>query len=422
MKRLFTRRNLVVVTILALTTTVMSAQDANNPWHVVAYENDKEVAFYNTEMITGIEATAQTVKIALDNGKTFSHPTATTTFGFDPRANGTGTATESITAPQWNVFYVNNRLYFSETVNDIAVYTVSGMLVAQFAGNHTGVPIHLVSGIYIVQADGKSVKFAVGANGNGGATTQLGNEAQTATYTPVPVSLRSENSIKVYLNITASNSTMSVEIPNVAKFYFTADNSIVFTLKNGNTVELADYKGAAFAIEPAPVSTSSKWDLEKTLKFGGASYGADFRENPSNHHEILVVVAVAKERVVAELVLKNSSFEVLKKEITYTNFWNIDGKLSYIQEDTSGHLTMSAQGYDNWGNLTQWFYTVQNPFRNFDQDKEKRGYFGVSPDFAYKYNNSTNVILTTIKLNYDDTLTMEFTDVFTGLKYSHLIK
>jgi len=36
--RKITRRNLVVVAILALTTTVVSAQAANKPWHVVTYD------------------------------------------------------------------------------------------------------------------------------------------------------------------------------------------------------------------------------------------------------------------------------------------------------------------------------------------------------------------------------------------------
>ncbi|MDR0743705.1 MAG: hypothetical protein LBF05_05060 [Tannerella sp.] len=55
-----------------------------------------------------------------------------------------------------------------------------------------------------------------------------------------------------------------VEIADVEKFYFTNENSIMFTLKDGNTIELTDYQSAEFTINPAPVTTSSRRDLEKT--------------------------------------------------------------------------------------------------------------------------------------------------------------
>ena len=76
------------------------------------------------------------------------------------------------------------------------------------------------------------------------------------------------STIKIYWNITAGASTIPVEIPNVEKFHFAADNSIVFTLKNGNTVEMADYKGVEFAIEPAKPATNFYPDfLAKKLSY-----------------------------------------------------------------------------------------------------------------------------------------------------------
>jgi len=48
----------------------------------------------------------------------------------------------------------------------------------------------------------------------------------------------------------------------------------VFTLTNGNTIELADYQGIEFAVEPAK-ETSSKWNMDLTMKLGGAAYGVD---------------------------------------------------------------------------------------------------------------------------------------------------
>ena len=50
MKRNFTP-GLAVFALMALMTAVVNAQDADNPWHLIAFENDVEVAFYNTGMI-----------------------------------------------------------------------------------------------------------------------------------------------------------------------------------------------------------------------------------------------------------------------------------------------------------------------------------------------------------------------------------
>ena len=237
-----------VVVMLLISITVVNAQDAQNPWHLIAFENEREVAFYNTEMIAGIEATAQNVTIVLDNGKEFTHPLALTTFGFEPRKVGTATENEDITTLQWTVRYATGMLYFSEMVSGIAVYTVNGSLVAQFAGKHSEVPVSLASGIFIVQAGSKSAKLFVGAS-NGGTITQAEINTNTSVYASASVNLQTGDAIKACWSIIANRLT-SVEIPNVEKFYFTADNSIVLTMKNGNKNEIAGYQGCVFSIEP----------------------------------------------------------------------------------------------------------------------------------------------------------------------------
>ena len=238
-------RSIFTMIMLLMTVSAVYAQDTQNPWHLLAFENEEEVAFYNTEMVTDIETTAQNVTIALDNGKKFTHPLATTTFGFDPRKEGTATTNESITNPQWTVYYANGRLHFNKTVNGIAVYTANGSMVAQFAGNYSEVSVHLTSGIYIVQAEGRGAKLAIGTSGYGNTTARAA-EIKSVNV-PVSISLRASNAIKIFWNITAGNSTTSIEIPNVEKFFFTVDNSIVFTMKNGDVNEIADYKESEFS-------------------------------------------------------------------------------------------------------------------------------------------------------------------------------
>ena len=68
MKKIFTLN--LVAALIALTTTA-AAQNANNPWHLTALENGKEIAFYNVDSIVNIELSADKVIIAL-KGKNFS--------------------------------------------------------------------------------------------------------------------------------------------------------------------------------------------------------------------------------------------------------------------------------------------------------------------------------------------------------------
>jgi hypothetical protein len=61
MRRILSLKIVTVMLLLAMTS--INAQDAQHPWHLIAFENEEEVAFYNIEMITGIEATEQDVSI-----------------------------------------------------------------------------------------------------------------------------------------------------------------------------------------------------------------------------------------------------------------------------------------------------------------------------------------------------------------------
>ncbi|MDR2146753.1 MAG: serpin family protein [Tannerella sp.] len=236
--------------LLLIAVASIKAQDAQNPWHLIAFEDGKEVAFYNTEMITGMEVTEQNVTIVLDNGKKFFHPIAAATFSFEPRAKGTATANDNITASPWTVYYANNKLHFSEKVNGIAVYAATGALVTKFDGNRTDVPVSLAPGIYIVQAGDRSAKLLVN-NNNGGAVAQSATEAKSSVHPSALVDLRADDVIREYWIITtASGSTKSIKIPEIEEFHFTANHSIVFTSKNMITTELSNYQSTEFAIEP----------------------------------------------------------------------------------------------------------------------------------------------------------------------------
>ena len=391
-------RNFFTVVMLLITVAVVNAQDAQNPWHLIALENEEEVALYNVEVITSIETTGQGIKIILDNGKEFTH-SLTTTFSFDPRKEGSATENENVVIPQWNVRYTNGKLHFSETVNRIAVYTVSGALFALFTGNHTEVSVDLPSGIYIVQAGSKSTKLAVNTNRNGGMITQPNVFTQAATYSSAPIdySLRSGNDINVYWNITASNSTMSVEIPNVQKFYFTADNSIVFLLKNGNTIELADYKGIDFSINPVPISAND-WDLERTFAIGGGVYRAEIDDVNDRFvfHEYISVIS--KTDIIIYNVSTQKETKYSRSEILNDRFFKNDFRITFA-------LRESNEWYKSFPHLSRIESTEYGDRIIYHYLNENGDHlYGSDAVSIYAFNGGTNEIPTVFEIDKDGNL------------------
>ena len=266
---------MVAILFIAKTVTLI-AQDVNTPWSLIAFENEKEVAVYNIEMIGNIEITVQNLTVALDDGAIFSHPIATTTFGFDARNQDDGSANEAFYKHKWNMQYSGGRLHFSEAVNGVAIYALNGALVVRFTGYYTEIPVNLRQGIYVVKAGGKSAKLLVDRNGYGDATAPS-TENQTLSYglqTRASGHTYAGNGIKTYWILSAGNSTLPLEMSNVERFHFKTYQSIVFTMKNGNTFELDGFQGMQFDSEPV-WATASKWNLLLTQKFGGFALGAD---------------------------------------------------------------------------------------------------------------------------------------------------
>ena len=407
MKRNFTL-GLAVFVLMALMTAVVNAQDADNPWHLIAFENDVEVAFYNTEMITGMETTAQNVTIVLDNGKTFSHPVATTTFGFDPRKEGTATANETVIVPSLNVFYANGRLHFSEPVSGISVYTMYGALVARFEGNVTEIPVNLFQGFYIVQADGKSAKLLVNNSGNGSAPAQPLLASQPVANTYNPVNLRAGN-IKIYWNITASSSTLSVEIPNVEKFHFTADNSIIFTLKNGNTIELTDYQGVEFTVEPAPTTTTSNWDLERTIAIGGCTYTM---RSAVGGLRTIVFAAVYKDGIAFQSMLMDgtdSRYQWFPNSGINSAMWD------KANENSGSRLSVFVGPIWEYG-ITYPTIFASVPHIGLTRITTGTSIYSVVESWAY--NGNTNLIPTIMVQNANGSITMSCKDI-NGVVHTH---
>jgi hypothetical protein len=403
-KKIFT----FLASIIMMSTVVVdvSAQDVVNIWHAVALVNGEEVASYNTEKITGMTVASSKVTITLDNGKEFPHPVAATNFVFELRADGTGTANEIVEVSKWSVYYANGSLHFSETASDISVYTVYGALIARFAGNHSEVPVSLSQGLYIVQAGDKSAKLPVSRNGIGGTTVQVPQASAIATRAAVdpPDIIPRAGTIRIYWNIRyGDGSVIPVEIANVESFRFTEENTIVFTLANGNTIELADYQGMEFTIEPTPVTTNSKWDLEKTLKFGGASYW--FNSNPiyEPRENFMCMAAVTTEGVIIHFFpnsVLNGDVTFPNSAITYSGFWDLDGRLTAVKFPYSDLKLCKVMPHRDAR------YADMLEYIRHDSSTGKNDYS--TDQKAYSFNGGTPSLHTIIKIDGNGGMYMKF--------------
>jgi len=399
MNTIFIFKRFVASIVMILTVTlVMNAQSTDLPWHVVVYENDGEAASHSIEIISDMEVNSEEVTFVLSNGDTYSYP-ITSTFVFEQRA-GNGTAIETVAAPQWNVYYANGNLHFTESVNNVAVYSVSGILVNKFSGKATDVQVNLANGVYILQADGKSVKLSVTNHGNGSTSARptIIETTPKATYTPAsPISLRGAAGAdyKQYWNITAGGSTMPIMISDVSSFYFTSNNTIMFTMNNGNTVELTDYNGVTFTAQP--VQTGSDWDLQRTFAIGGGSYGYDGGLGYPMEYKVEFISAISRTEIIIYDVLA-------KKETGYPS-----SSISAEFLNKAGAVLSVATQDDYWGGkqpslsyfkddlYTRRIY-FEACFPIFQFGVYERGYVGI-PVGNYDFNGGTNRISTTFEID-----------------------
>jgi hypothetical protein len=410
MKKIFTFRIWASIFMILTAAISMNAQ-TDKPWHVVVLENSKEVASHSVEIITDLQVASENVTFVLDDGRTFDYP-ITSTFTFEERT-GKGTANEVVAAPQWGVYYNGNSLHFTESVNSVAVYSVSGILIAKVSGNYTDVPVNLAKGIYIVQAGGKTVKLLVSNNGGGAAYAQpaVSETTSQASYdTPSapssPVTFRAANAAnKQYWNVHYNNTVMAIEIAQVSNFYFPSDNSVVFTLLNGNTIQLPNYQTIDFGAQPAQPTVTS-WDMNLTMLYGGAGYVMDV--GAGSVYDICVI-AVAKDYVVAEGVLKKiANVKIPQKDIIQPNFFTKN--LGYVN---SGSIYKLANYSEVIVGGVSWI-----AYNYYDEIYvDPTGATGIRAS-VFSFNGGTPIIPTTFKLNANGSLTMSFTDVKDNKAYS----
>ena len=386
MKNLFTFKKLIASIFMILTAMVMNAQTQVNPWHDVVHDaGGKEVASHSVEIITDVTVFGNEVDFLLDNGNTYSYP-ITSTFAFDQREGG-GTAIATVATPKWNVFYSENALRFTQPVNSVAVYTMSGVLIAKVSGNSTSVPVNLVKGLYIVQANGKAVKLMVTGNGSEGISIQSTVVNATSTQSTTTTTLRAATAtFKQYWNINAGDMITPIDIGTVNTFYITTNNTIVFLMKDGNTVQLTNYQGTSFSTQPT-TSQNIDWDMANTILYGGATYAWGYGGifgTPS----AITWAAVHKNGLAFHSIITDNTF-LEDKRINNSDInqklWdagnNSNSRLSAFFGSTATNYGMS---YSVSENGVQIMYLVL-----------PTGLTGSVAAAAWSFNNNTNIIPTT---------------------------
>jgi len=380
--------------ILAATLVVNAQTDQTNPWHVVVDDaNGNEVASHSIEIITDVtvSADASEVDFLLDNGTTYSYP-ITSTFYFEQRA-GNGTAIETIAAPMWNVSYTGGALHFTQQVDNVAIYAISGVLIKKFNENSTSIPVSLIEGLYIVQADGKAVKLLVNSNGNGGTSqpvtvsstvSQSTNTVQQSTSPTFNTQTfrAATATLKTYWNINAGNTITSIDIGSVNTFHITTDNVIVFSMKDGNTVELTNYQSTSFGAQPT-ASQNTDWDMARTILYGGATYAWGYSNPPA-----ITFAAVHKNGLAFHSVIIDNTFIEDKRIINS----DIDPKLWDAGNNPYSRLSASF-GYMYTG------YGMSYPETGTDSGwislMTSTGVLGEYRASDFSFNNNVYIILTT---------------------------
>jgi hypothetical protein len=266
----------------------------------------------------------------------------------------------------------------------------------------------------------------VNRNGTGGAIATPQPAAaptkQAAAYSTVTT--RAAEVFKVWMNITHGDANhiqkTPIQMDLVAYWKFTIGDfatgnfalGIEFLMKDGNIIKINDFRSIVFEISPATPQADG-WDMEKTVKFGGASYVVDWGTN--TFYDICIV-AVAEDYVIAEGLLKKIPVvEIPPKDIINPYFWA--EKLTIFCANSKNILKLSQFYKAKDGTINRIYYNIYD-----DPDEFGYGWNYGTLESAFSFNNGTPAIPTTTTLNADGSLTMEFTDVRDGTKHSHTFR
>jgi hypothetical protein len=230
-------------------------------------------------------------------------------------------------------------------------------LTGTFAlAGQTDMAVNLKQGIYIVQSGSHAAKLFVNTCGTGSAVEQTVTSKATTYSSPAPpsVTTRAAAVFKTWMNIVHGNSgtlKTPIQMDLVQYWKFTPVSDLEFVMKDGNVIKIAGYKSIDFDIEPVPAQTNG-WDMEKTLKFGGASYGLVSKKSDNKITSIYIAIVHSKgvilfdndNQKITQYPIESIHNDVWTYYFQYKNvltFWDVEISGGYVLKDMGAAISVN---------------------------------------------------------------------------------
>jgi hypothetical protein len=185
---------------------------------------------------------------------------------------------------------------------------------------------------------------------------------------------------------------------------FVPESDLEFVMKDGNVIKIASYKSIYFDIEPE--QNSGGGDMEKTLKFGGATYKVTLKDNYHNFSSVCFAVIHSK----GIIIFDNDSKKEIKyaNETIHSNVW--EHYADYVRRISFWDLNYVGILFLGMGMSV----VAENQIGIVEFDVGTGIFLDKKRDLE---NMESNIIETDIKLNPDGTITMNAAGIshtFTG--------
>lgn len=391
-KKLFTITSLLLIMLVAHTSTIKAEQ----VMHLIVMNQDSiEQASFEVETIDDLIPNNDivNVKVTIDeHTKQYQYERETSLFKYALRDKGTATANENISTTKWSICYNSGNLHITNPVGPISIYKISGVLIGSYPES-SDVSIYLQPDIYIVKNGPNAAKLLVN-NHNAGTIQVEEKNTIESNSSPKPVSLTTKSTISStqYWNVSNGKTTIPVDINMVHVFKFTSENTLLIEYINGNTTEITGYNGG-FSI--AKVPDEDYWDWTLTSRLGGASYGCSF--DYYDYHKAEYISIFSKTHLIIYDVLFEKETRYPINSIQHPEYFN---RTDAIISKFNNNVTASYYIDDELVVGRIYFAGL------FDNEWGQP--WGSSPIRYYEFNNWTNRIHSTIKMNENGDLVVSY--------------
>jgi hypothetical protein len=268
-------RELLLAVALLLSLTAGVVQARNQALYLIARQGETEAGAFDIAKITDIRLSGPTTVTIVLGNRDFLLETLGP-FTFEERSSGSDTGTESVHASAWKVYYDGQNLHVEtgQPAGNVTIYSIFGVVIGRYV-NQPVIPLnHLPPGVYVVHDGSHVARFVAGSRNRPQTPAPVAKAAQVQAQYPVAGAATSP--APYYLNIkygvAGHDLVYAINVNEIKRWNFTSDGGAYFEKIDGNIIVLNGIKSISPDIIPSTPSTSL-WDMEKTVKYGGAAYG-----------------------------------------------------------------------------------------------------------------------------------------------------